>query len=561
MRLALLQLDPMVGDVEGNARALRVAYEQAVERGARLVCAGELAITGYPPEDLLLKPAFVAANERALSGLAESVGSVPFVVGFVERLKHPDPEQWRPVASEAAPIPPLANAAAVLREGKIETIYRKQRLPNYGVFDEARYFRAGQRPVVIDADGIAVGVTICEDLWGKGGPAEQSAERGAKVVVNINASPYSRGKRFEREYWATRHACNAGVWLAYVNQTGGQDEVVFDGDSFVMTPQGEVVARGAQFETDCVLVDLPLGTPTGREAIGEALPQSWAPRLDPVAEVYHALVLGTRDYVRKNGFSKALVGLSGGVDSALVATIAADALGADAVVAVGMPSPWSSPGSIIDSKALVANLGIGWLELPIEPIMQAFQQALAEPFAGTEPGVAEENLQSRIRGTLLMTLSNKWGHIVLATGNKSEYAVGYSTLYGDMAGGFAVIKDVPKTLVYELCRWRNAQGDGDVVPQAIIDKAPSAELRPNQRDTDSLLPYDVLDPILEAAVEQDRSVADLVAEGYDEADVREVFRLIDRAEYKRRQAPPGVKITPRAFGKDRRLPITQGWTG
>lgn len=561
MRLALLQLNPLVGDVEGNVRALRRAYEQAVQAGARLVCAGELGIPGYPPEDLLLKPAFVTANEQALSGLAELVGSVPLLVGYVERLRHVDPEQWRPIVSDVAGDPLLSNAAAVLRNGGIETVYRKQRLPNYGVFDEARYFYAGRQAVVVDIDGVPVGITVCEDLWGGGGPVERSAEAGASLVININASPYSRGKRAEREYWASRHVRKAGVWLAYVNQVGGQDEVVFDGDSFVMAPDGEVVARGAQFETDCVLVDLALGERGRGEPVSAGVPRAWVPRLNPVAEVYAALVLGTRDYVRKNGFQAALVGLSGGIDSALVATVAADALGPDKVLAVGMPSPWSSPGSIIDSKALVTNLGVGWLELPIQQMMDAFDRVLAEPSAGGEPGVAEENLQSRIRGTLLMTLSNKWGHIVLATGNKSEYAVGYSTLYGDMAGGFAVIKDVPKTLVYELCRWRNAQGAGEVVPRAILDKAPSAELRPNQRDTDSLLPYEMLDPILEAAVEQDRSVADLAAEGYDEADVRDVFRLIDNAEYKRRQAAPGVKITPRAFGKDRRLPITHGWTG
>ena len=547
MRIALAQLAPAVGDIEGNVALVRAAYAAATVRGADLVATTELAITGYPPDDLLLKPAFVDANERGLAELASATGPVPLVVGFVERLTGVDPEAWRPVASEAAGHSPLANAAAVLRSGQVEAVYRKHRLPNYGVFDEARYFHAGTRPLVVDVGGVAVGVTVCEDLWGDGGPVQASGAAGATVVVNLNASPYSRGKREIREGWASHHARRGGLWLAFVNQVCGQDEVVFDGDSFLVSPAGEVVARAAQFAPDLLVVDL--------DAVSA---HPLAPRLEPLAEVYAALVLGTRDYVRRNGFRSALIGISGGIDSALVAAIAADALGPDAITGVAMPSPWSSPGSLVDAKTLAANLGIGWLELPVAGVMDAFTATLADPFAGTEEGIAEENIQSRIRGTLLMALSNKFGDIVLATGNKSEYAVGYSTLYGDMAGGFAVIKDVPKTLVYELARWRNAGGDGPI-PQATIDKHPSAELRPDQRDTDSLLPYEVLDPILEALVEQDRSVAGMVAEGYDAGDVREVFRLVARAEYKRRQAAPGVKITPRAFGRDRRLPITQAW--
>jgi NAD+ synthase (glutamine-hydrolysing) len=558
VRLALAQLDPVVGDVGGNVADLLAAYRAAVGQGADLVSAAELAVPGYPPEDLLLKPAFVAANERGLADLAAEVGAVPFVVGFVEHLGDAPPQDWHPVVSEADEGPILANAAAVCRQGRVEAVYRKQRLPNYGVFDEARYFVAGTRPLVVDVGGVSVGVSICEDMWGDGGPVHDAAALGAQLVLNLNASPYSRGKRAEREHWARHHATREGVWLAYAHEVAGQDEIVFDGDSFVLSPRGEVVARGAQFAADLVLVDLPLGAgaPVRARQLGVS-----APRLDPIGEVYAALVLGTRDYARKNGFRAALLGLSGGIDSSLVATIAADALGADAVTCVAMPSPHSSPGSLSDAKALAANLGADYLELPIADVMEAFDRALAGPFAGTEAGLAEENLQSRIRGTLLMALSNKFGHLVLATGNKSEYAVGYSTLYGDMAGGFAVLKDVAKTLVYELARWRNAQGDGELIPQSVLDKEPSAELRPDQRDTDSLLPYDVLDPILEAAVEQDRSVADLVAEGYDETDVRAVFRMVDRAEYKRRQAPPGIKITARAFGKDRRLPITQSWVG
>jgi NAD+ synthase (glutamine-hydrolysing) len=556
VRVALLQLDPLVGDLDGNVAELRAGYASSVAAGARLVSAAELAIPGYPPEDLVLTGAFVEAGERALATLAEAVDDVPFVVGFVERLSGTQTESWRPVASEASGHPPIANAAAVLRRGRVEAVYRKHRLPNYGVFDEARYFRAGTQTVVFDVDGVPIGVTICEDMWGEGGPLQRTAADGAELIVNINASPYRRGVRRERERWARHHAVGGDVWIAYVAQVGGQDEVVFDGDSFVMAPDGEIVARAAQFAPDRLLVDLPLGSDPGQQ-----LPAPFAPRLDDVAEVYAALVLGTRDYLRKNGFRAALVGISGGVDSALTATIAVDALGAHAVTGVAMPSPYSSPGSLSDAKALAANLGIGYLELPIGTVMDAFGAVLAEPFAGTEEGVAEENIQSRIRGTLLMALSNKRGDIVLSTGNKSEYAVGYATLYGDMAGGLAVLKDVTKTLVWELARWRNAQGDGERIPRSSIEKAPSAELRPGQRDTDSLLPYDLLDPILEAVVEDGRSVADLAAAGYDEGEVRDVVRLIDRAEYKRRQAAPGVKISARAFGKDRRMPITQAWPG
>ena len=556
MRLALAQLNPIVGDLGGNAEALRSAYEQAVAAGADIVCASELALTGYPPEDLVLKRAFVEATGKALHDLAGATGPAALVVGFVEDLGGSPAESWRPVTSEAGRYPPLADSAAVLRGGRVEAIYRKQRLPNYGVFDEARYFMAGAGPpVVVEVAGARVGVTICEDMWGECGPVDEVASRGAQVVLNLNASPYSRGKRAEREYWAGTHARASGVWIVYAHQVGGQDEIVFDGDSFVMAPDGAVVARAAQFEPDLLVVDLP----AGRHAPERARAPVPAERLDPVAEVYAALVLGTRDYVRKNGFAGALVGLSGGVDSSLVATIAADALGADRVTGVLMPSPYSSRASVTDARKLAANLGICSQTLPIDAVMRAFNETLAAPFAGTAPGVAEENIQPRIRSTLLMALSNKFGNIVLATGNKSEFAVGYATLYGDMAGGFAVIKDVPKTLVYQLCRHRNQAGSA--VPQEVLDKAPSAELRPDQLDTDSLPPYDILDPIIEAYVEHDRSIADIVADGFDAQTVRYVARLVDRAEYKRRQAPPGVKITARAFGKDRRLPITHSWPG
>ncbi|HVM15010.1 MAG TPA: NAD+ synthase [Egibacteraceae bacterium] len=556
MKLALAQLNPLVGDVGGNAEAIRHAYDDAVAAGADVVVTGELSLTGYPPEDLVLKPAFVSAVDATLGELAAATGRVPLLVGFTEHLDEAVDGWTQPVISEAPSVQRLANAAAVLREGRVERVYRKHRIPNYGVFDEARYFRAGQELAGFGAGTrpfqAQVYVTICEDLWGEGGPVTGSARAGADVVVSMNASPYQRDKRAERERWAAHHAREGGVWIAYANQVGGQDEVIFDGDSFVMRPDGQVVARAARFATDLLLVDVPVD--------GGGLPPPLAQEAaDPVRDVYDALVLATRDYVAKNGFDRVYVGLSGGVDSSLTAAIAADALGPDALTGAAMPSPYSSEHSLADARELAANLGCRYLELPIDKVMAAFDDALAEPFAGTQPGLAEENVQARIRGTLLMALSNKLGGLVLATGNKSELAVGYATLYGDMAGGFAVLKDVWKTGVYELCRHRNARSR--VIPESVLTKEPSAELRHDQRDTDSLPPYDVLDPILQAYVEQDASVADIAARGFDEAVVREVTRRVDAAEYKRRQSAPGAKITGRAFGKDRRLPITQGWGG
>ncbi len=567
MRLAMLQLAPLVGDVRGNAQLVADGYREAVAAGAGLVQATELALSGYPPEDLVYKPAFVAAVEAALGRLAQDVGDVPLVVGFVEDVGGTEPTTWRPVASDASPAPKLGNSAAVLRNGQVAGVYRKQRLPNYGVFDEARYFVSGHVPLVFDVGGVTVGVTICEDLWGPGGPLEASAAAGARLILNLNASPFRRGVARERERWAAHHTTATGAWLAYCNQACGQDELVFDGDSFVMAPDGTVVGRGAEFGRDLVVVDLPLGSDASgpRQLAGDA-----SERLPEAGEIYGALVTGTRDYVLRNGFHGALIGLSGGIDSALVAAIAADALGPSAVQGVAMPSPHSSDHSLADAQQLAKALGIGYQVIPIGDVMAAYDRALSDAFEGTAPGVAEENIQSRIRGNLLMALSNKHGDIVLATGNKSEYAVGYATLYGDMAGGFAVIKDVPKTLVYELARWRNAATGlpyavdtavlGPVIPASTLTKPPSAELRPGQEDTDTLPPYDVLDPILEAYVEQDDSVEEIAGAGYDLETVRAVTRLVDRAEYKRRQSAPGVKITLRAFGKDRRLPITQAWT-
>jgi NAD+ synthase (glutamine-hydrolysing) len=559
MRIALAQLNPTVGDIARNAQALNDVYQAATRRGADLIVSGELGLTGYPPDDLLLKPAFIAEVGRHLDQLAQGVGEQALMVGYPEDVR--DSEEPIGVIGEDAIPQGLANSAALLSNGRVAGVYRKQRIPNYGVFDEARYFRAGEGLTILDVADVPVGLTVCEDLWGEGGPVTESARHGARVVLSPNASPFHHGKRAERERWARHHATTADAWIVYVNLVGGQDDVVYDGDSFVIAPDGTVVARAAQFEEDLLIVEFDAGQHTVPS-------QQWPARLERPAGIYDALVVGTRDYLSKNGFSRAVVGVSGGVDSALALAVAVDALGPQQVMAVAMPSPYSSPGSITDAKELVTALGCRWLELGIETIMQAFTGALAAPFAGSEPGVAEENIQSRIRGTLLMALSNKHGDLVLATGNKSEYAVGYATLYGDMAGGFAPVKDVYKTVVYELCAYRNANhrehwlGPSDtVIPQSIIDKPPSAELRPDQRDTDSLPDYEVLDAILEGYIERYRSVDSLVEDGFDRALVTHVTRLVDRAEYKRRQSAPGVKVTSRAFGRERRLPITHGWTG
>ena len=554
MRIAMVQSNPTVGDVSGNATALRRAYHRAVERGADLVVAGELALTGYPPDDLLLRPAFLGAVEFELERLAKDLAAPPLVVGAPYPTEHGEAVDAEATVSETPQRRRLGNAAVVLQGGSLAHVYRKRRIPNYGVFDEARYFLAVDQPVVLDVAGVPVGLTVCEDLWGAGGPISAAGGEGAQVVLNLNASPYHQGKRDEREAWALRHARENGVWLLYVNLVGGQDEVVFDGDSFAVDPHGRVVARGNQFTEDLVLVDTDGPNPQP------------PPRLQPVAEVYDALVLATRDYLGKNGFPRALIGASGGIDSALTAAVAVDALGGDNVTCVAMPSPHSSPGSIADARELAEALGTEYLELPIRPAMEAFADILATPFAGTEPGIAEENIQSRARGVTLMALSNKGRGLVLATGNKSEYAVGYATLYGDMAGGFAPLKDVYKTLVFDLARFRNgshhgwwAGPAGQVIPESTITKPPSAELRPDQLDTDSLPDYGALDPILLAYIEDVASIEDLVAAGHDPETVTYVVGLVDRAEYKRRQAPPGVKVTRRAFGRDRRLPITNAW--
>ncbi len=539
---------------------------QAEAAEADLAVLPELVLTGYPPEDLLLEPGFVEASRRALEEVAVASRRCVSVVGYVE-----------------AGID-LHNAAAVVSGGQVRGVCHKVVLPNYGVFDERRWFSPGLGDApLFDVAGTRVGVSICEDAWTPRGPLERLALGGAELLVTLNASPFRAGVHEERRAMLSTRAADLSCALAYVNLVGGQDELVFDGGSMLFDQEGRLVASAEQFQATTLVVDLdvraayrkraidprgraqhppiplvdtrPAGTPTPGPRATRLSPQL-APVLDPVEEIYGALVLGLADYVGKNGFRHVVVGLSGGVDSGLVAVLAVDALGADRVHTVAMPSRFSSRHSLDDAAQLAGNLGVDHRVLPIEGPHGAFLAALADTFAGRPEDLTEENLQARIRGTLLMALSNKLGWLVLTTGNKSELAVGYSTLYGDMAGGFAVVKDVPKTLVYELCRLSNRRAGKDLVPQAILDKAPSAELRPDQRDEDSLPPYAILDPIVEGYVEHDRSVGELVAAGFDEATVRRVIGMVDRAEYKRRQAPPGVRVTSRAFGKDRRMPIT-----
>jgi NAD+ synthase (glutamine-hydrolysing) len=565
LRIALAQFNSTVGDFAGNVARMSELLDQARAQGADLVAFPELAVTGYPPEDLLLRASFIDANRQALLDLQSKTRGITAVVGFVDR----DAD--------------LFNAAAVLHDGQWIDTYRKQRLPNYGVFDELRYFQAGRGELLLKVAGAAIGITICEDIWYPGGPFGRLALAGADLIVNINASPYDRRKWQRRHQMLSTRAADHGVQVAYVNLVGGQDELVFDGDSMVFEADGELLSEAPTFVEHLLVYDLEterafrerLHDPRRRQ-VPYSLPRSVRvrelaavdgqrkPALTPgpvkphdeIAEVYNALVLGTRDYVCKNSFRGVVIGLSGGIDSALVATIAVDALGADAVTGVSMPSRYSSEGSKTDALMLAENLGIKLLTLPIEGPFGATLEVLSDAFAKTKENEAEENLQARIRGNLLMALSNKFGGIVLTTGNKSELATGYSTLYGDMAGGFAVIKDVPKTLVYELARYRNARDGNPLIPESTLKKAPSAELRPDQTDQDTLPPYEVLDAILQRYVEEDWGTDEIVAAGFDEMTVRRVVAMVDQNEYKRRQAPPGVKITGRAFGKDRRLPIT-----
>ncbi|MBM3694951.1 MAG: NAD+ synthase [Actinobacteria bacterium] len=565
IRVAGAQLNLTVGDLQGNAARIQEAMDWAEALQADVLLLPELAVTGYPPEDLLLRRRFVEAGQQALYRLAGKSGQTTTVVGFVDRT------QGAPRRDDAGPGR-LHNAAALLAGGRVRGIYHKVLLPNYGVFDEDRYFYPGEAPAALwDINGVVAGVSICEDIWVGDGPPAQQAAAGADILLNINGSPYHRDKDAAREEMLAARAKAAGLPLVYLNLVGGQDELVFDGASMVFDASGALLYRSPQFVDDLFWVDVPLSeagrsdvqaTVVSRGTLLEGEPEpppETHPALDAPAEAYGALCLGLGDYARKNGFSQVLLGLSGGIDSALTAAIAADALGPEAVWGVTMPSRYSSEGSVADSRALAQNLGIRLSVIPIEPPFTGFLEVLEADFAGTESGVAEENLQARARGAILMGLSNKHGGLVLATGNKSEMSVGYSTLYGDMVGGYAVLKDVYKTLVYDLARWRNR--DGEVIPEATIAKPPSAELRENQLDTDSLPPYAVLDRILEAYVEQDLAVDDIVKRGFDRAVVEQVARMVDRNEYKRRQSPPGVKITPKALGRDRRLPITNWFEG
>jgi NAD+ synthase (glutamine-hydrolysing) len=536
--LALAQIDPTVGDIDGNTAKVAEWIERARDEGAALVLFPELCIPGYPAEDLYLKRDFLEHNERALRELAAKVEGIEALVGFAEPI--PDSGDY---AVSGAPEPRAYNSLALIASGEVRALYRKIHLPNYGVFDERRYFVPGDDPLATDTAYARVGLTICEDIWIPGTPETEEVAEGAQVILNASASPYHRNKGNEREAMVAERARGAGVPIVLCNTVGGQDELVFDGHSFVVDAEGKTIARAKQFEEELLLVDMQSGGPV-------------AETLDPVAEVYAALRLGLSDYAAKNGFDHVVVALSGGIDSALVAMIALDALGADRVTCVSMPSPHSSSGTQSDAKTIAENLGCEFMEIPISEAMDAYTDSLAEPFAGTEPGLAEENLQARIRGNLVMALSNRFGWLVLTTGNKSEMSVGYATLYGDMAGGLAVIKDVPKTLVYELVRHRNEVAGSELVPSSVLERPPSAELRPDQQDTDSLPPYDILDRILAGYVERDESPEELVAAGLPAAEVERVIHLVDGAEYKRRQAPPGIKITPKAFGRDRRLPIT-----
>jgi NAD+ synthase (glutamine-hydrolysing) len=549
IRIALAQVNPTVGDLRGNAELIRTAVAEAADAGADLALFPEMVLTGYPVEDLALRPSFQDASREAMTALADQLesdghGSITCLIGYLDRLDDKD----RGISGEPNRRP--INAAAVIRHGAVETVYAKRHLPNYGVFDEARYFVPGGEPLTIEVCGLRVSVAVCEDLWREGTAVESARAAGADVLAVLNASPYEQDKDDVRLELCQRRAQEAGATIAYCNMIGGQDELVFDGDSIVVAPDGTVLARATQFESTVLIVDVDPDAPASGSG-----PQT--PRLDAFAEVYSALVMSVHDYVEKNGFRSVLLGLSGGIDSALVAAICVDALGADRVFGVAMPSVYSSEHSVADAYDLAERTGLSIRTVAIAPMVDAYLSSL------DLTGLAEENLQARVRGTTLMALSNQEGHLVLATGNKSELAVGYSTIYGDAVGGFAPIKDVPKTLVWELARWRNRRAEelneSPPIPPNSIDKPPSAELRPDQKDTDSLPEYDELDRMLEQYVAGDHSAADLVASGFDPELAERILRLTDLAEYKRRQYPPGTKISLRAFGRDRRQPITNRW--
>ena len=565
IRIGAAQINSVVGDLKRNCAKILHYTEKALTEGVDIVAFPELALTGYPPEDLLLKTGFVDDNLKRLKELAGQVRDITAIVGFVDRQRNR-----------------LFNAAAILHGGRVQGVYHKQLLPNYGVFDEKRYFSAGAQPLIFRLNGVTFGISICEDIWHKGGPTKIMAESGAGLIFNINASPYHAGKIILREEAVRDKVREGNFFICYANLIGGQDELVFDGQSFVMDKRGNIIGRAEAFKEDLLMIDIPVselrrGTKKKSpleedkrvQLISFPSKGTWKEKtplavcrtitLDPISEVYEALKLGLHDYVVKNGFKKTVIGLSGGIDSAIVAVLAADALGKENVNVVFMPSRYTSRESAEDASALARNVGIELLEAPIDDIYRAYLSTLGAFFTGLKEDITEENIQARIRGNILMALSNKFGWLVLTTGNKSEMSVGYATLYGDMAGGFAVIKDVPKTLVYKLSLYRNTLGA--VIPENILTKEPTAELKPGQKDSDSLPPYENLDAILKGYVEEDKESGEINVKSMGKAEIERVFRMVDISEYKRRQSPPGIKITPRAFGKDRRMPITNKYRG
>jgi NAD+ synthase (glutamine-hydrolysing) len=571
IRIAIAQINVTVGDFSGNEQKIKDYIQQARESQADLIAFPELTITGYPPEDLLLRPQFIQDNIACLQRIVRETRDITAIVGFA----HQETEK-------------IFNAAAIISDGKLIHIYHKIHLPNYGVFDEERYFEAGDRPLILELNEIKIGISICEDIWIENSVVEtQALSTGAEMILNISSSPYHSGKVEEREDLLKNRALHNRAIVSYVNLVGGQDELVFDGNSLIVNEQGEIVIRGKQFKEDLILFDIDVSKLHNIRSSDESYQQrklefdppfkielidlpfhpgnlnkkvkitkQQRAKLDPISEVYQALVLGTKDYVQKNGFNKVVLGLSGGIDSALTAAIAVDALGEENVIGVNMPSEFSSPSSLTDAEHLARNLNIKYLVIPIQETFVAYQNILKESFADLPVDITEENIQARIRGNIIMALSNKFGWLALSTGNKSEVSVGYCTLYGDMAGGFSVIKDVPKMLVYQLARKFNETRGYEIIPQNTLIKPPSAELRPDQKDENSLPPYDILDPILAEYVEKDATFDQIIGLGFDVETVKKVIRMVDQSEYKRRQGAPGIKITPRAFGKDRRMPIT-----